>query len=193
MLHIKIIPDQVCARREHDLFNARALPLLASSFTSYNPMNSSPSSQPLTQTKPPTGSQVQQTASNSTYSPFSYVLPHPVSFNYPPPPPSNSSTVDRTSKRSLPSKISKRPRLTAHLRSEILKLKAAKPTVFVWEIQQNLLLNGICTAQTLPSVSDLFSARLASLLSHFRPWSFNEFSANRSSHRHRYRRPKPHP
>ena len=146
------------------------LPLLASSFTSYNPMDSS-SSQPLTQTKPSTGSQVQQTASNSTYSPFSYVLPHPVSFTYPsvppPLPPSSSSShgsnVDRSSKRSLPSKISKRPRLTAHLRSEILKLKAAKPTIFVWEIQQNLLLNGICTAQTLPSVSDLFDARLVSL------------------------------
>ncbi|CAF4696974.1 unnamed protein product [Rotaria sp. Silwood1] len=53
-------------------------------------------------------------------------------------------------KQSKPS-IKKRPRLTAQLRNEILKLKDNQPTVFVWEIQQILLQNGICTAQTLPS------------------------------------------
>lgn len=47
----------------------------------------------------------------------------------------------------------KRPRLTAHLRSEILKLKRQKPTAFAWEIQQNLLQQGICTSQTLPSTN----------------------------------------
>jgi hypothetical protein len=55
-------------------------------------------------------------------------------------------------KHSIPS-VKKHPRVTAQLRDEILKLKANKPTVFVWEIQQTLLQNGICTAQTLPRVN----------------------------------------
>ena len=95
--------------------------------------------------------------SNNPYPPFfnlisptNYSLPHPL----PPPPPSNHHIISHHStKRSIPSKINKRPRLTAHIRNEILKLKANKPTVFVWEIQQNLLQNGICTSQTLPNVS----------------------------------------
>jgi hypothetical protein len=89
-------------------------------------------------------------ASNNPYPPFFNILP-PMNFSLPPP----SSSIPNTSKRSISSKITKRPRLTAHIRSEILKLKSTKPTVFVWEIQQNLLQNGICTAQTLPNVSSI--------------------------------------
>jgi len=62
--------------------------------------------------------------------------------------PSNSLSQQ---KRSIHS-VKKSARLPAQLRNEILKLKATKPTVFVWEIQQMLLQNGICTAQTLPHV-----------------------------------------
>ena len=64
--------------------------------------------------------------------------------------PSSSSLSHQ--KRSIPS-TKKRSRLTAQLRQEILKLKVDKPTMFAWEIQQNLLQNGLCTAQTLPCVS----------------------------------------
>jgi len=91
-------------------------------------------------------------ASNNPYPPFFNLIP-PINFSLPPP----SSIPTHTSKRSIPSKLNKRPRLTAHIRSEILKLKSTKPTVFVWEIQQNLLQNGICTSQTLPTVSLIIS------------------------------------
>ena len=82
--------------------------------------------------------------------------PHyPSFFNFIPPVnfpiPTPVSVPSTRPKRSIPSS-KKRPRLTAQLRNEILKLKANKPTIFVWEIQQNLLQNGICTAQTLPQV-----------------------------------------
>jgi hypothetical protein len=89
-------------------------------------------------------------ASNNPYPPFFNIIP-PTNFSLP-----SSSIpnhmISHSRKRSIPSKINKRPRITAHIRSEILKLKANQPTIFVWEIQQNLLQNGICTSQTLPHV-----------------------------------------
>ncbi len=91
-------------------------------------------------------------ASNNRYPPFFNLIP-PTDFSLPPPSSIPNHMISHSTKRSKPSKINKRPRLTAHIRSEILKLKANKPTVFVWEIQQNLLQNGICTSQTLPNVS----------------------------------------
>ncbi|CAF3941193.1 unnamed protein product, partial [Rotaria sp. Silwood1] len=84
---------------------------------------------------------------------FYNIIP-PINFSLAPSSSSSipNQTISQTSKSSIPSKKTKRPRLTAHIRNEILKLKTNNPTVFVWEIQQNLLQNGICTAQTLPSV-----------------------------------------
>jgi len=117
----------------------------STSFPRYNPMNSIPtannkSTESLTQT----GS----INPSNHYSPFFNIIP-PINFSLPPPPLSIPSNSTSHHKRSVPSS-KKRPRLTAQLRNEILKLKANKPTIFVWEIQQNLLQNGICTAQTLP-------------------------------------------
>jgi hypothetical protein len=84
------------------------------------------------------------------YPSFFNVIP-PINFSLPPPLSIPSTSISRR-KRSIPSS-KKRPRLTAQLRNEILKLRANKPTIFVWEVQQNLLQNGICTAQTLPTVN----------------------------------------
>lgn len=84
------------------------------------------------------------------YPSFFNVIP-PINFSLPPPLSIPSTSTSRR-KRSIPSS-KKRPRLTAQLRNEILKLRANKPTIFVWEVQQNLLQNGICTAQTLPTVN----------------------------------------
>jgi hypothetical protein len=89
---------------------------------------------------------------NSNYPSFFNTIP-PMNFSFVPPAvsiPSNSTSSRR--KRSIPSS-KKHSRLTVQLRNEILKLKGNKPTIFVWEIQQNLLQNGICTAQTLPHVN----------------------------------------
>ncbi len=89
---------------------------------------------------------------NPHYPSFFNMIP-PMNFSFTPPTvsiPTNSTSTHR--KRSIPSS-KKRPRSTFKLRNEILKLKANKPTIFVWEIQQNLLQNGICTAQTLPHVN----------------------------------------
>jgi hypothetical protein len=94
-------------------------------------------------------SRLPQMVSDNPYPPFFNLIP---STNYSLPPVPNHIISHQPTKRSIPSKINKRPRLTAHIRSEILKFKANKPTVFVWEIQQNLLQNGICTSQTLPKV-----------------------------------------
>lgn len=91
-------------------------------------------------------------ASNNSYPSFFNLIP-PINFSLPPPSSIPTHTISHTSKRSIPSKINKRPRLTAHIRSEIVKLISIKPTIFAWEIQQNLLQNGICTSQTLPTVS----------------------------------------
>lgn len=94
------------------------------------------------------------TRTHSNYPPFFNIIP-PINVSLPPVQPSSSAiSLNSISqqKHSNPS-IKKRPRLTAQLRNEILKLKATKPTVFVWEIQQNLLQNGICTSQTLPNVN----------------------------------------
>jgi hypothetical protein len=113
------------------------------SYPSYNSINSS-SSQPTTNDKPTVNTRVE---SMNPYPPFFNIIP-PINFSLP-----SSSSIPY---HSIPSKISKRPRLTAHIRSEILKLKANKATIFVWEIQQNLLQNGICTTQTLPNVSLIF-------------------------------------
>lgn len=101
----------------------------------------------------------------------------------PPPPPTSSqssSTISVQPKRSIPSNR-KRPRLTAQLRNEILQLRANRPTIFVWEIQQTLIENGICTPQTLPHVNSSISGKtipiLVSNLS--RRQSSNEFSTIR--------------
>ncbi|CAF0903832.1 unnamed protein product [Adineta steineri] len=120
----------------------------STSYPSYNPISTSNDK-----------SRVPQMASNNLYPPFFNLLP-PMNFSLLPSSSSSSSSSSSIpnhtmSKRSIPSKINKRPRLTAHIRSEILKLKSNKPTIFVWEIQQNLLQNGICTAQTLPNASTI--------------------------------------
>jgi hypothetical protein len=87
------------------------------------------------------------------YPSFFNIIP-PMNFSYPPPPPPSASSSSHQ-KYSIPSR-KKHQRLTTQLRHEILQLKANKPTIFVWEIQQTLLQNGICTAQTLPNVSEIF-------------------------------------
>ncbi|CAF1039867.1 unnamed protein product [Adineta ricciae] len=112
----------------------------SSSYSSYNPMSS-------LNDKTSVNSRIPSMSSTNTYPPFFNLLP---AMNFSLPLPSAASVP--ISKRSVPSKI-KRPRVTAHIRTEILKLKTTKPTVFVWEIQQNLLQNGICTAQTLPNAA----------------------------------------
>jgi len=112
-------------------------------------------SYPTIHDKSTVNSRIPQMVSNNPYPPF-FNLITPTNYSLPPhpPPPSNHHIVSHHStKRSIPSKINKRPRLTAHIRREILKLKANKPTIFVWEIQQNLLQNGICTSQTLPDAT----------------------------------------
>jgi hypothetical protein len=118
------------------------------SFPCYNPINSSTSKSTdnRTQTRPIT------TPTNNTYPSFLNGIP-PIHFPLPPLPP--PILIPSHSKRSIPT-TKKRPRLTAQVRSEILKLKANKPTVFAWEIQQNLLQNGICTGQTLPNVNSSY-------------------------------------
>lgn len=117
------------------------------SFPHYNPISSS-ATPPTTNNKSTPG--LLNSSSTNNYSSFLNLIP-PANFSLPSPLsiPSNSTSHH---KRSVPSN-KKRPRLTAQLRHEILKLKANKPTVFVWEIQQILLQNGICTAQTLPHVN----------------------------------------
>ncbi len=123
------------------------------SYVSYNP---------TTADKSALNSRVSQMASNTpSYSPFFNLIP-PTNYSLPPPPPPPlpSSSISNPLNSHHPpkrSKINKRPRLTAQIRSEILKLKANKPTIFVWEIQQNLLQNGTCTSQTLPNVCSLGS------------------------------------
>lgn len=66
----------------------------------------------------------------------------------------STSYLPKTSTNLPSTRPRKRSRLTPHLRNEILRLKAQKSTIFVWEIQQILLQTGICTSQTVPSVSD---------------------------------------
>ncbi len=88
-------------------------------------------------------------ASNNPYPPFFNLIP-PTNYSLPPP---IHMASNQSTKRSIPSKINKRPRLTAYIRREILKLKATHPMIFISEIQQNLLQNGICNSQTVPNVS----------------------------------------
>lgn len=81
----------------------------------------------------------------------------PMNFSLPPPislPTTNSNVAAAAAAAAVRPSKRKRSHLTARLRQEILQLKANKPTIFVWEIQQNLLQNGICTAQTLPHVNN---------------------------------------
>lgn len=120
---------------------------ILASFPCYNPINSS-TSQSTTSKKP--------IDSRTPYSSFFNPIPH-LNVSLPAPPPlSLSSAMSSNSishrKHSNPSS-KKRPRVTAQIRDEIFKLKENKPTIFVWEIQQTLLQNGVCTVQTLPSVS----------------------------------------
>jgi len=120
------------------------------SFPCYNPMTApnNKSTDNLLSTR--TQMESINTPTNDNYPSFLNAIP-PINFSLPPPSaiPTNSTSHK---KRSIPS-TKKRPRLTAQLRNEILKLIANKPTVFVWEIQQTLLQNGICTAQTLPQAT----------------------------------------
>ena len=114
-------------------------------------------------------SQEKSRPSNPIYpSYFPPIPPTNYSLLPPPPPPplplpptsSTNRTVSQsasTSQRLMPSKINKRPRLTAPIRREILKLKGSQPSLFIWEIQQKLLQNGICTSQTLPTVNFFLS------------------------------------
>lgn len=79
--------------------------------------------------------------------------PIPSTTNYPvllPPPQAPASKPANTVKKP------KRPRLTARIRSEILKIKSSRPTISIWEIQQSLLQNGTCTSPTLPNVKISF-------------------------------------
>ncbi|CAF1013783.1 unnamed protein product [Adineta ricciae] len=62
------------------------------------------------------------------------------------------TTAPSKSKRSIPT-VKRRPRITPQLRYEILKLKTNNPTMFIWEIQQALVQNGVCTSQTLPNTA----------------------------------------
>lgn len=116
----------------------------------YDPVNSSSSTnQPLPDNKSPLGSLNSLPTNN--YPSYFNMIP-PVNFSLPPPTTIPLNSISHH-KRSVPSN-KKRPRLTAQLRHEILQLKANKPTIFVWEIQQTLLQNGICTSQTLPHVNN---------------------------------------
>jgi len=103
----------------------------------------------------------QMTSVNNNYSHLFNVVP-PLNFTIPTTTPlAPPSHRNRPLKRSLPSttssssNIAKRQRLTGHLRTEIMKIKASKPSAFAWEIQQTLLQNGICTAQSLPSATTI--------------------------------------
>lgn len=120
-------------------------PILGS-YSSYNPMTSS---QLSNSNKTNVNNRVSDMASSNPYPSFYNIIP-PINFSLNPP---STMLSSQPLKNSLPSKKSTRPRLTANIRNEILKLKTNKPTIFVWEIQQYLLQNGICTPQTLPSVS----------------------------------------
>ncbi len=121
--------------------------VILASFPRYNPI--SEINNTSTENLPPSGS------INPHYPSFFNMI-QPMNFSFTPPTvsiPSNSTSSHR--KRSTPSS-KKRSCLPVQLRNEILKLKANKPTIFAWEIQQNLLQNGICTAQTLPHVNFQF-------------------------------------
>ena len=132
---------------------------------------------------------------HSTTNPYpSFLNPIP-SVNVPFVPPSvpatSSSTRSTQRKRSIPSNSRKRPRLTAQLRNEILQIRANRPTIFIWEIQQILIENGICTTQNLPHVNcSIFSYE-------FHPWTsffsrrqlFNVFSTNPSIRSKKNRKP----
>ena len=159
----------------------------SASFQDYSPylvnFNSTTTNQDKTMT---TGSRLLTVGSHSIPPP-----PPPTSMssyasmmNFLPPVQHSASSSTTTTTMKPPSHSSKtttkRPRLTAHLRSEILKLKRQKPTAFAWEIQQNLLQQGICTSQTLPSVNWLifFSKDFVDFSSIFRRMWFNEFWTN---------------
>ncbi|UJR31458.1 hypothetical protein I4U23_018948 [Adineta vaga] len=121
-------------------------------FPHYNPTGSSISQSTINTKSAEIRSTAQpiNTPLNHNYSPFLNILP-PIHFSLPPLPP---TIVPSKSKRSIPTS-KRRPRVTPRLRYEILKLKANKPTMFVWEIQQTLLENGICTSQTLPNTTTI--------------------------------------
>lgn len=104
-----------------------------------------------------------------------FVPPPPL----PPPVSQSSSTISAQAKRSIPSNR-KRPRLSSQLRNEILQLRANRPTIFIWEMQQYLIENGICTPQTVPHVNPSISPWKKINLHLSRRPSFNEFSPNRS-------------
>jgi len=125
---------------------------ILASLPHYNPINSSTSLSATNNNNKSTDnlSGSINAPHTTNYPSFFNIIP-PMNFSLPSPLSIPSNSISH-SKRSIPSS-KKRPRLTAQLRNEILKLKANKPTVFVWEIQQTLLQNGICTAQTLPDVN----------------------------------------
>ncbi|CAF4053718.1 unnamed protein product [Rotaria sp. Silwood2] len=130
---------------------------ILASFPCYNPIDLS-TSQSATNNKSTDSLSSNRTQTESintlptnTYSSFFNIIP-PMNVPLISTQPSTISSNSVSHKKHSNPSIKKRPRLTAQLRNEILKLKANQPTVFVWEIQQILLQNGICTAQTLPSV-----------------------------------------
>jgi hypothetical protein len=147
---------------------------IVASFPSYNPISSSQSATNNKSTQRLSLNRTEQTESMNAptttpnYPSFFNIIP-PINFPLPSPLPSPipSNSISHQ-KRSI-SSVKKHPRLTAQLRNEILKLKANKPTVFVWEVQQTLLQNGICTAQTLPHVN----------LKYFEIFQLNFFYLNR--------------
>ncbi|CAF2933184.1 unnamed protein product [Rotaria sp. Silwood2] len=129
----------------------------STSFPCYNPIDLS-TSQSATNNKSTDSLSSNRTQTESintlptnTYSSFFNIIP-PMNVPLISTQPSTISSNSVSHKKHSNPSIKKRPRLTVQLRNEILKLKANQPTVFVWEIQQILLQNGICTAQTLPSV-----------------------------------------
>ena len=93
---------------------------------------------------------------NLSYPSFYNTLP-PTNYSLLPPPPlpplpSHTVLHCQRAAQSIPVKKPKRPRLTARIRSEIIKIKSSKPSIFIWEIQQNLIKTGVCTSQTVPNV-----------------------------------------
>ena len=142
----------------------RSLPVLAT-YSSYAPMTTYQK-----QTLEPSVKQ-SITPSSSSSSSSSLFNVHPRF--------SSHSAVPTTLTSHLKRSRKKRSHLDEHIRGEILKLKAKKPTVFVWEIQQSLLRNGFCTSQTLPSVSPrvtFLHPRRPSLSSTFRQALFSAYS-----------------
>ncbi|CAF1643794.1 unnamed protein product, partial [Didymodactylos carnosus] len=66
-----------------------------------------------------------------------------------------SHFTSRPSDFSIKIKNKTKQRITQRITQEILNLKQKCPTIFAWEIQQQLLQNGICKPQNLPSANTI--------------------------------------